>query len=112
MPQVQGTMMSLFNKKVNSHSFKLFPIITDESLTLSNVGEPIEKKVFLSLLTSSTKREITYFHVVVVQLWQRNVDNTMKCTCKVIDLLIKLTDWPVQLVPNTWKIMPGQCLVH
>ena len=47
MPQVQGTMTSRFNKKVNSHSFKLFSIITDELLTLTNVGEPIKKKKFV-----------------------------------------------------------------
>ena len=46
------------------------------------------------MFTSSIKREVRHFHVVVMQLWQRSVDKTIRCTCKVFDLLIKLIDWP------------------
>ena len=53
------------------------------------------KKVRLRLFTSLIKRKVSrYLHAVVVKWWQRNVDKTIRCKCKVVDLLIKLIDWP------------------
>ena len=85
---------------MNLHSFSLY---SDYSypLTLSIVGEPswswisrghtqaqIEKKIRRCLFTSSIKREMRYFHVVVVQKLERNVQKVW-CTCEVVVLLIK-----------------------
>ena len=36
-----------------------------------------EKETSCLLLTSSTKRKIKHFHVVVVQIWQRNVQKSV-----------------------------------
>ena len=72
------------------------------SLSLSNVGElsrswipknhiysssEWERKFRSSLFTSSMKREIRHFHVVVMQYRQRNVHKSV-ITCKVVVLLI------------------------
>ena len=46
-----------------------------------------EKESSCLMLTSSTKRKISHFHVVVVYRQQRNVQNA-RCTCKVVALLI------------------------
>ena len=43
---------------------------------------------------SPSSNAIRHFLVVVLQWWQRIVDRTIKCTCKVVDLLIKLSNWP------------------
>ena len=45
-----------------------------------------EREFCRPLYTSSIKREIRHFHVVVVQWRQRNVQKTL-CTCKVVVLL-------------------------
>ena len=61
----------------------------NKSLILSNEGKlKLRKKVRPGLCTSSIKREIRHFHVAIVQWWQWNVDKTIRCTCKVVDLLI------------------------
>ena len=86
---------------MNSPSFNLHRD-SSNSLTLSNVGElswscipeklnpssERERKFHSSLFTSSIKREIRHFLVVVVQWWQRNVQKSV-ITCKVVVLLIK-----------------------
>ena len=60
-----------------------------KSLILSNEGKlKLRKKVRPGFCTSSIKREIRHFHVAIVQWWQWNVDKTIRCTCKVVDLLI------------------------
>ena len=51
-----------------------------------SVGELIKEKCSSSFM-SSIKREIRHFHVMGVQWWQKR-------TCKVVDMLIKLSDWP------------------
>ena len=58
---------SRFSKKVNSLSFKFFRDYC-KSLKLSNAGKLNEEKSAFSFVSrSSIKREITHFHVVVVQ---------------------------------------------
>ena len=48
----------------------------------------MEKKFRRRLCTSSVKREIRHFHVLVVQWRQRNVQKAW-CTCKIVVLGIK-----------------------
>ena len=84
-------------------NLRSFSLCSDYSypLTLSIVGEPswswisrghiqaqIEKKIRRCLFTSSIKREMRHFHVVVVQKLERNVQKVW-CTCEVVVLLIK-----------------------
>ena len=62
--------------KVNSHSFNLLRVYFN-SLTLSKIGErfwsSIPRKFRHRLFTSSIKREITHFYVIVVQGRHSNV---------------------------------------
>ena len=76
--------------KMNLPFFKLCRV-SSNSLTMSNEGEfPLswflrgpysslkrERKIRHRLFTSSIKREIRYFHVVVVQWLQRNVQKNV-----------------------------------
>ena len=66
---------------MNSRSFNLHRD-SSNSLTLSNVDElsrsSIPKNhIQESTFTSSIKREIRHFHVVVMQWWQRNVEKSV-----------------------------------
>ena len=60
---------------------------------MSNVGKLMEEKVRLRLFTSSIKREVRHFHVAwpcsdrAKKCWLKK---EKRCTCKAVDLLIKL----------------------
>ena len=45
--------------------------------------------------------------------WQRNVDKTIRCTCKVVDFLIKLIDWPYyasRIRRKSWRAVVSSTL--
>ena len=86
--------------KVNSRCLRLYRAYSI-SFNLSNVDkffwswiledciEVQEKKKESRLVfTSSTKREIRHFHVVIVQ-WRREMYKKAWCTCKIVVLLIQ-----------------------
>ena len=96
---------------MNSHSFILFTInITSRLFCQTHRG----KKVRLCLFTSLIKREVSrHLHAVVVKWWQRNVDKTIRCKCKVVDLLIKLIEWPFcasQIRRRSWLAVVSSTL--
>ena len=92
---------------MNSHRFKLYRTYSI-SFTSSNVGKCFwswilkdcikvqeKKRKFCLVFPSSTKREFRYFHVVVGQRRQRNLQKKAWCTCKVVVLLTK----PIAFLP-------------
>ena len=93
---VDGSQIVIFRK--NSRFFKLFCVYFKcRQISLKLISwEPhssleIERKILRRLFTSSIKREIRHFQVVVVQVPQRNVLNLKReASAKLLFCLINL----------------------